>query len=74
MSVGAAIPVFCACVAATSAPASSSGASSTGVSERLGVSEGLHGILTALGGRRPGDLDRDRRDRRRSTTTPASAS
>jgi cation:H+ antiporter len=53
MSVGVAIPVFCACVAASLGASLVFGRKLDGVSERLGVSEGLHGILTALGADAP---------------------
>ena len=53
MSVGTAIPVFCACVAASLGASLVFGRKLDRVSERLGVSEGLHGILTALGADAP---------------------
>jgi cation:H+ antiporter len=53
VSVGAAIPVFCACVAASLGASLVFGRKLDQVSERLGVSEGLHGILTALGADAP---------------------
>jgi cation:H+ antiporter len=53
MSVGVAIPVFCACVAASLGASVVFGRKLDAVSERLGVSEGLHGILTALGADAP---------------------
>jgi cation:H+ antiporter len=53
MSVATAIPVFCACVAASLGASLVFGRKLDGVSERLGVSEGLHGILTALGADAP---------------------
>lgn len=53
MSVATAIPVFCACVAASLGASIVFGRKLDGVSERLGVSEGLHGILTALGADAP---------------------
>jgi cation:H+ antiporter len=53
MSVGTAIPVFCVSVGRAWLRASSSPASSYEVSERLGASEGLHGILTAFGADAP---------------------
>ena len=77
MSVAAAIPVFCACVAASLGASLVFGRKLDRVSERLGVSEGLHGILTALGAdapeistaiaaivARPRGCRRRRRDRR----------
>jgi cation:H+ antiporter len=53
MPVGVAIPVFCACVAASLGASLVFGRKLDRVSERLGVSEGLHGILTALGADAP---------------------
>jgi cation:H+ antiporter len=53
MSVGVAIAVFCACVAASLGASLVFGRKLDRVSERLGVSEGLHGILTALGADAP---------------------
>lgn len=53
MSVGAAIPVFCVSVAASLAASLVFGRKLDEVSERLGASEGLHGILTALGADAP---------------------
>src|SRR4051812_36536447 len=53
MPVGAAIAVFCACVAASLGASLVFGRKLDRVSERLGVSEGLHGILTALGADAP---------------------
>src|SRR4051794_18344596 len=53
MPVGAAIAVFCVCVAASLGASLVFGRKIDRVSERLGVSEGLHGILTALGADAP---------------------
>jgi len=53
MSVATAIPVFCACVAASLGASLVFGRKLDGVSERRGVSEGLHGLLTALGADAP---------------------
>jgi cation:H+ antiporter len=53
MSVAAAIPVFCACVAASLVASLVFGRTLDRVSEGLGASEGLHGILTALGADAP---------------------
>ena len=53
MSVAAAIPVFCLCVGASVAASLVFGRTLDRVSERLGASEGLHGILTALGADAP---------------------
>lgn len=53
MSVGAAIPVFFVCIAVSLGAALVFGRKLDRVSERLGVSEGLHGILTALGADAP---------------------
>jgi cation:H+ antiporter len=53
MSVGVAIPVFGACVAASLAASLVFGRKLDLVSERLGASEGLHGILIALGADAP---------------------
>ena len=49
MSLGTAIPVFCASVAASLVASLVFARKLDEVSERLGASEGLHGILTALG-------------------------
>lgn len=53
MSVGAAIAVFCASVAASLVASLVFARKLDEVSERLGASEGLHGILTALGADAP---------------------
>ncbi len=53
MSVGIAVPVFVVCVAASLGASLVFGCELDRVSERLGVSEGLHGILTALGADAP---------------------
>jgi cation:H+ antiporter len=53
MSVAAAIPVFCVCVAASLVASLVFGRRLDRVSEGLGASEGLHGILTALGADAP---------------------
>jgi cation:H+ antiporter len=53
VSVGLAIPVFCVCVVASLGASLVFGRSLDGFSERLGASEGLHGILTALGADAP---------------------
>ncbi|HST25758.1 MAG TPA: hypothetical protein VLJ76_07185 [Gaiellaceae bacterium] len=53
MSTGLAIPVFCASLAATLAATVVFARELDRLSERLGVSEGLHGILTALGADAP---------------------
>jgi cation:H+ antiporter len=53
MSVGAAIPVFCLSVAASLLASLLFARKLDGVSERMGASEGLHGILTALGADTP---------------------
>jgi cation:H+ antiporter len=53
MSVVAAVPVFCACVAASLVASLVFARTLDRVSEGLGASEGLHGILTALGADTP---------------------
>src|SRR5438105_8519549 len=53
MSIGAAVPVFCVCVAASLLASLVFARTLDEVSERLGASEGLHGILTALGADAP---------------------
>jgi cation:H+ antiporter len=53
MSVATAIPVFCASVAASLVASLVFARKLDEVSERLGASEGLHGILTALGADAP---------------------
>jgi len=53
VSVGAAIPVFCLCVVASLAASLVFARRLDRVSERLGFTEGLHGILTALGADAP---------------------
>jgi len=53
VSTGLAIPVFCASLAATLAATVVFARELDRSSERLGVSEGLHGILTALGADAP---------------------
>jgi cation:H+ antiporter len=53
MSVAAAIPVFCLCVAASLVASLAFARALDRVSEGLGASEGLHGILTALGADAP---------------------
>jgi cation:H+ antiporter len=53
MSVAAAIPVFCMCVAASLVASLVFARRLDRVSEDLGASEGLHGILTALGADAP---------------------
>ena len=53
MSVGLAIFVFCACVAASLGASLVFGRRLDVISERLGASEGLHGLLTALGADAP---------------------
>ena len=53
MSVGAAIAVFCVSVLAMVVASMVFGRKLDEVSERLGASEGLHGILTALGADAP---------------------
>ncbi len=53
MSVGAAVPIFCVSLAASLAASLVFARRLDGVSERLGASEGLHGILTALGADAP---------------------
>jgi cation:H+ antiporter len=53
VSVGAAIPVFCVSIAASVAASIVFARKLDEVSERLGASEGLHGILTALGADAP---------------------
>jgi cation:H+ antiporter len=53
VSVGAAIAVFCVCVAASLAASLVFGRKLDRVSERLGFTEGLHGIMTALGADAP---------------------
>lgn len=53
MSTGLAIPVFCASLALTLAATVVFARELDRSSERLGVSEGLHGILTALGADAP---------------------
>jgi cation:H+ antiporter len=53
VSVGLAVPVFVVCVAAILGASLVFGRKLDRVSERLGVSEGLHGILTALGADAP---------------------
>jgi cation:H+ antiporter len=53
VSVAAAVPVFCICVAASLVASLVFGRNLDRVSERLGASEGLHGILTALGADAP---------------------
>jgi len=53
MSVGAAIPVFCVSVGASLLASLVFARALDEVSERLGASEGLHGILTALGADAP---------------------
>src|SRR5712691_7446120 len=49
VSTGLAIPVFCASLALTLVATVVFARELDRLSERLGVSEGLHGILTALG-------------------------
>jgi cation:H+ antiporter len=53
LSTGLAIPVFCASLALTLAATMVFARELDRTSERLGVSEGLHGILTALGADAP---------------------
>jgi cation:H+ antiporter len=53
MSVAAAIPVFCVCVVASLVASLVFGRKLDEVSERFGATEGLHGILTALGADAP---------------------
>ncbi len=53
MSVGAAVPVFCVSVAASLVASLVFARKLDEVSERFGASEGLHGILTALGADAP---------------------
>jgi cation:H+ antiporter len=53
MSVAVAIPVFCVCVVASLVASLVFGRTLDRVSEGLGASEGLHGILTALGADAP---------------------
>jgi cation:H+ antiporter len=53
MSVAAAVPVFCASVAASLVASLVFARTLDEVSERLGASEGLHGILTAFGADAP---------------------
>jgi Ca2+/Na+ antiporter len=53
VSTGLAIPVFCVSLAATLAATVVFARELDRLSERLGVSEGLHGILTALGADAP---------------------
>jgi cation:H+ antiporter len=53
VSTGLAIPVFCASLAVTLAATVVFARELDRLSERLGVSEGLHGILTALGADAP---------------------
>lgn len=53
MSVGTAIPVFCVSVAASLVTSLVFARKLDEVSERFGASEGLHGILTALGADAP---------------------
>jgi cation:H+ antiporter len=53
MSVGAAIVVFCVCVIASLGASLVFGRKIDRVSERLGFTEGLHGIVTALGADAP---------------------
>ena len=53
MSVGLAVAVFCVSVVASVVASVVFGRKLDGVSERLGASEGLHGILTALGADAP---------------------
>ena len=53
MSTGLAIPVFCASLALTLVATVVFARELDRLSERLGVSEGLHGILTALGADAP---------------------
>lgn len=53
MSVGVAIGVFCASLAACLSASLVFGRRLDGVSEHFGASEGLHGILTALGADAP---------------------
>lgn len=53
MSTGLAIPVFCVSLAVTLAATVVFAREIDRLSERLGVSEGLHGILTALGANAP---------------------
>src|SRR2546421_7280388 len=53
MSVGLAVSVFCASIAASLGASLVFARKLDEVSERLGVSEGLHGILTALGADAP---------------------
>jgi cation:H+ antiporter len=53
MSVGFAVPVFCASIAASLGASLVFARKLDEVSERLGASEGLHGILTALGADAP---------------------
>ena len=53
MSVGLAVPVFCVSLAASLAASLVFARKLDEVSERFGASEGLHGILTALGADAP---------------------
>src|SRR5207244_7413311 len=53
MSVGLAVPVFCASIAASLVASLVFARKLDEASERLGASEGLHGILTALGADAP---------------------
>jgi Ca2+/Na+ antiporter len=53
VSVGTAIPVFCVSVAASLVTSLVFARKLDEVSERFGASEGLHGILTALGADAP---------------------
>src|SRR5438093_277929 len=53
MSVGLAVPVFCASIAASIGASLVFARKLDEASERLGASEGLHGILTALGADAP---------------------
>ena len=53
MSTGLAVPVFCASLALTLAATVVFARELDRLSERLGLSEGLHGILTALGADAP---------------------
>ena len=53
MSAATAIPVFCVSVAASLVTSLVFARKLDGVSERLGATEGLHGILTALGADAP---------------------
>src|SRR5262245_56398561 len=53
MSVGVAILIFCVCVITSLGASLVFGRKIDGVSERFGFTEGLHGILTALGADAP---------------------